>query len=116
MDDSLGAKLRKTAGDVAHRVGEAAHHAGERLSELREVQRLSHQIHLLAQEKERCRAVIADLVVRMFDQETFLEGMLRPEYERIKAIEVEIAILEKGRQEVGKRLGDGSAETTVEEE
>lgn len=101
MEETLSTKLKKTADEVLTRVGEAAQQASERIGEMREVQRISMQIRALTQERDRCRMTIADLVVRMFDQNAFLDALLKPEYQRIKEIDVEIAKLEKERAEVG---------------
>lgn len=101
MSDTIGAKLKKTAEEIAGRLGEAAQTAGERIGEMREKERLSQQIRQLQREKERCRGTIADLVIRMFDQNTFAEALLHPEYARVKEIDVELAKLEQEREDVG---------------
>ena len=100
MTSSFGAKIKQTAGEVADMLGEAAHTASERLNELREAQYLQAQIQSRQREKERCRQTMADLLVRMFDQNTFAEALLRPEYLRIKELDAEIAQLEDERQQV----------------
>lgn len=106
MDEPFTTKLARTAEEMAHRFNEAAQQAGERISEMREVQRLSQQIRTLNQEREHCRMAIADMVVRMFDQHAFVEALLRPEYQRIKDIECEVARLEQERSEVGVEQGE----------
>jgi len=100
MDSTIGEKLKKTAGEVADMLGEAAHTATERIVEMRETQLLTAQIRSLQREKDRCRQTMADLLVRMFDQNAFVEALLRPEYSRIKAIDAEITRLELERQQV----------------
>ena len=101
MEKTLGARLKKTAEEVAERLGEAAQTAGERISDLRESQRLASQIRALQRERERCRQTMADLLIRMFDQNTFAEALLRPEYVRVKEIDQEIAGLEAARKQIG---------------
>lgn len=102
MDDTFGARVKRTAEEVAQRMGEAAQQASERLGEMRDVARLNQQIRTLQREKDRCRQTIADLVVRMFDQDAFVTALLQPEYQRIKEIDVEIARLEEERELVGQ--------------
>ncbi|HEY3377101.1 MAG TPA: hypothetical protein VGL77_06345 [Armatimonadota bacterium] len=102
MDENFSAKLKKTAEEVVLRVGEAAQQAGERLGEMRDHQRLTQQIRTLQQEKEQCRQSMADLVIRMFDQQAFADALLKPEYQRIKAIEAEISCLEQERMAIGQ--------------
>ena len=46
---------------------------------------------------------MADLLIRMFDQNTFAEALLRPEYLRIKEIDEAAAALEQERAEVMAR-------------
>jgi transposase len=93
MDESLGSKLKKTAEAVMANVGELAQKTGEQLIELRALQRIDQQTRDLEKEKNRCRNTMADLLIRMFDQNTFAEALMRPEYERIKAIDVQLAAL-----------------------
>lgn len=107
MDEPFTSKLARTAEEMAHRFNEAAQQAGERISEMREVQRLSQQIRTLKQEREHCRMSIADMVVRMFDQNAFVEALLRPEYQRIKDIDLEVERLEQERREVGTEQTEG---------
>lgn len=110
MDATLGARLKKTAGEVAGRLGEAALNASERINELVEMQHITQQIHALQREKAHCRQVMADLLIRMFDQETFAEALLRPEYNRIKEIECEISRLEQEKDGDIRQAGDGQAD------
>lgn len=98
--DNIGDRLRKTAGEVAERFGEAAHSARERIGEMNEIARFNTQIRARRREKDRCRMAMADLLIRMFDQNTFAEALLRPEYNRIKEIDGEIALLELERDRV----------------
>jgi hypothetical protein len=98
-------KVKRAAEDVASRLNEAVNEAvkvtGERLTEMQDLTRLNGQLRTLLREKEQCRQAMADLLIRMFDQNTFVEVLLRPEYTRIKELEVEIARLEKARDLVG---------------
>jgi|GEM_PF-1977679 len=103
--DTIGDRLRKTAGDVAERFGEAAHSARERLSEMNEIARINTQIRARKREKDRCRMAMADLLIRMFDQNTFAEALLRPEYIRIKEIDEDITRLEEERDRVTAPAG-----------
>ena len=98
--ETIGEKLRKTANEFADRLGEAAHTAGERIGEMREIQRINGQIRDRKKEKDRCKMAMADLLIRMFDQNTFAEALLRPEYNRIKEIDGEIAELVEEREQV----------------
>lgn len=100
MDSNFGEKLIKTAEEVAGRLGEAAHSAGERLNEMVEIQRLNKQIRMLQLEKDLCKMAMADLLIRMFDQETFAEALLRPEYLRIKEIGTEVCQLEQEKEQL----------------
>ena len=52
--ETIGDKLRKTAGEVVERLGEAAYTAGERIGEMREIQRINGQLRALKREKDRC--------------------------------------------------------------
>jgi hypothetical protein len=58
---------------------------------------------------------MADLLIRMFDQNTFAEGLLRPEYDRIKEIDQAIAELEVERAKVNAHAG-AQAETSAPQE
>jgi len=98
--DTIGDKLRKTANEFADRLGDAAHSAGERIAEMREIQRINAQIRERKRERDHCKITIADLLIRMFDQNTFAEALLRPEYTRIKELETELAALEEERRQV----------------
>ncbi len=106
MDVTLGARLKKTAGEVAGRLGEAALNASERINDMVEIQHLTQQIHALQREKDHYRQDMADLLIRMFDRETFAAELLRPEYNRIKEIERDINRLEQEK--------DGLTRHTVE--
>ncbi|MHB9024257.1 MAG: hypothetical protein ACYC7E_08785 [Armatimonadota bacterium] len=97
MEKTLGERVKQTAEEMRDRLGEAVHTAGERLGEMREIQRITTEIRSLKREKERCRQSMADLLMRMFDQNTFAEALLRPEYNRIKEIDVAISTLEEER-------------------
>jgi len=114
--DTIGDRLRKTAGEVAERFGEAAHSARERLSEMNEIARLNTQIRARKREKDRCRMAMADLLIRMFDQNTFAEALLRPEYLRIKEIDTEILRLEEERDRVITRDGATPPAEAAEQE
>jgi len=105
MMDTFSDRLRKTAGDMSERLGEAARSARERISEMSEVARLNTQIRLRKREKERCNTTMADLLIRMFDQNTFAEALLRPEYLRIREIDEEVVQLEQERDQVAARAG-----------
>lgn len=107
--DTIGDRLRKTASDVADRLGEAAHSANERIAEMRGIQRLNSRIRELKREKDRCKMTMADLLIRMFDQNTFAEVLLRPEYLRIRELDAELAELEEERRQVMAR-GTGPEE------
>jgi hypothetical protein len=98
--ETFGSRLRKTAEEVAGRLNEAAQTAGERLAEMREIQRLNAQLRALRREKDRCKMVMADLLIRMFDQNTFAEALLRPEYQQIKVLDEQIAAVEAERSQV----------------
>ena len=106
MSDTPFEKVKKTAGDVMHRLGEMAHSAGEQLAELQETQRLATRIRDLRKERARCQTTLADLVVRMFDQGAFVEALLKPEYCRIKEIDAEVLHLEAQKAVVGAKLED----------
>ena len=93
MDDSLSAKLKKTAEAGMAYVGELAQKTGEQLIELRSLQRIDQQARELEKEKARHRNTMVDLLIRMFDQHTFAEALMRPEYERIKEIDAQLAAL-----------------------
>ncbi|MHB9131270.1 MAG: hypothetical protein ACYDBB_09300 [Armatimonadota bacterium] len=101
MDSEFGQKVRQVAKEVSDRIGEGVQTAGERIGELREKERIGSEIRTLNREKDRCRQVMADLLIRMFDQNVFAEALLRPEYERIKEIDVQVAQLEVERTAVG---------------
>ena len=103
--DTISDKLRKTASDVADRLGDAAHSAGERIAEMREIQRLNGLIRERKREKDRCKMTMADLLIRMFDQNTFAEALLRPEYLRIRELDNELATLEEERRQVTASAG-----------
>lgn len=94
---TIGAKIKRTAGEMAERINEAAHTAGERLSEMREVQRINTRLRALQREKDQCRLTMADLMIRMLDQNTFVDALLRPEYQRIKELDQEMAALKHER-------------------
>ena len=108
MDSTIGEKIKKTAGEVADLLGEAAHSATERIVEMRETQVITAQIRSLQREKDRCRQTMADLLVRMFDQNTFVEALLRPEYTRIKELDAQIAHLEQERIQVSEHAAPGT--------
>jgi len=116
--DTFGDKLRKTAGEVAERLGDAAHTASEKINEMRDIQRINGQIKALKKEKDRCKMAMADLLIRMFDQNTFAEALLRPEYNRIVEIDKAVADLEAERAQVAARSGKTveEVEVTLEEE
>ena len=60
---------------------------------------------------------MADLLIRMFDQNTFAEALLRPEYVRIKEIDEEIVRLEVERDRATDHAGAlPPAEAEVQEE
>ncbi|MHB0940010.1 MAG: hypothetical protein ACYDCO_24895 [Armatimonadota bacterium] len=113
--DNFGEKLRKNANELADWVGEAAHSAGERIAEMREIQRLNTVIRDRKREKDRCKMTMADLLIRMFDQNTFAEALLRPEYARIKELDAELAGLEEERRQV-TAAAQTAAETVESEE
>lgn len=113
MDSTLGARLKKTAGEVAGRLGEAAQIAGERINVLVEIQHLTREIQTLQEEKERCRQVMADLLIRMFDQETFAPPLLRPEYQRIKEIDQDIDRFEREKEQLLGRGDDVSVKEAI---
>ena len=98
--DTFGSKLRKTAEEMAERLNDAAQNARERIGEMNEINRLNAQLRTLAREKDRCKITMADLLIRMFDQNTFAEALLRPEYERIREIDTAITVLEEARAQV----------------
>lgn len=106
--ETLGDRLKKTAGEVVDLITEAAHKAGERLGEMNELQRLNGQLRALKRERDQCRLTMADLLIRMFDQSTFAEALLRPEYTRIKEIDVAMAALEAERADVTERMRAGA--------
>lgn len=108
MEDSFAERVRKAADDVTNRLDDLAQQTGEKIDELREGGRLAGRIRELEREKDGCRRTIADLVVRMFDQQAFVENLLRPEYLRIKEIDAEIARLQAARENLG-RGPDGDA-------
>jgi len=101
--DTFGTKLRKTAGEVADLLNEAAQTARDRIGEMNDISRLNSQIRALKREKDHCKTVMADLLIRMFDQNTFAEALLRPEYLRIKEIDETIGRLEDARAQVMAR-------------
>lgn len=126
MEDRLG-KFKKTAEEVGGRLGEAVKTAGEqldlavragkeRVSDFQETQRLSREIRRLQRERDRLRLIMADLLIRMFDQSTFAEALLRPEYEQIKKIAAQVATLEEERAAVGKRPAEAPAAEAPAEE
>ncbi len=106
--DTLGERVKKTAAEVAERFNEMAQRASERLSEMNELQRLSARRRALTRERDQCRLTIADLLIRMFDQDTFAEALLRPEYHRIKEIDAALADLEEERKQVQARHAQGA--------
>jgi len=97
MDESIGDRIKKTAEAMMQNVGDFAQKTGEQLTDLRDMQRLQTRIRELEREKARNRNAMVDLLMRMFDQNTFAEALLRPEYLRIKEIDVEIARLVQER-------------------
>ena len=111
--DTFSSKLRKTAGEVAEWLDDAAQTARERIGEMNEISRLNGQIRTLKRDKDRCKIAMADLLIRMFDQNTFAEALLRPEYERIKENDEAIAALEAVRAQVMARMEQPPAEETV---
>jgi archaellum component FlaC len=116
MDETFGARLRKTAEEVAQRFNEAAQQAGERIGEMRETQRLTQQIRTLTQERDKLRFAMADLVMRMFDQNAFMQELLRPDYQRVKEIDEEIHRLEKEREVVGQEPAEKTPPTASDEQ
>jgi hypothetical protein len=92
----------KLGGEVVEVVQSTMHTATERFNELRETQRIDQQIKTLQRERDRCALMIADLVVRMFDNNAFADALLRPEYNQIKEIDAQIAALKVERQQLGK--------------
>lgn len=90
-------RVLQVAGDVAHVLGEAAQTTGEQFTRFQQAQRLEKQMRALGKERERCKATIVDLVLRMFDQDAFTEALLRPEYLRIREIDGEMARLQAAR-------------------
>lgn len=111
MNDNFGDRLKKTAGEMAQRLGEAAHTAGERLGEMREQQRLQTEMRTLQRERDRCRQTIADLVIRMFDQQVFAEALLRPEYDRIKEVDCQLCALQEQINQIGQLPEETAAAT-----
>ncbi|HEY3418533.1 MAG TPA: hypothetical protein VGM23_16780, partial [Armatimonadota bacterium] len=97
-----------TAEEMRDRLGEAVHTASERLGEMREVQRINADIRTLNREKDRCHLAMIDLLMRMFDQNTFAEALLRPEYNRVKEIDAAIAKLEEERKAVGAQAEEAA--------
>lgn len=114
MDESFGTRLKKTAEEVALRLNDAAQQASERIGEMREVQRISQQIRTLTHERDRCRLSMADMAIRMFDQNAFAEALLQPEYQRIKEIDEEIARLEEEKACVGQEEEAAAPDTPAE--
>ncbi len=110
MDDTLSSKLKKTADDVVHRLGEVAQTASDKLKEMQERERLTQLITRCKKERGQVREAMLDLLMRMFDQNTFAEALLRPDYQRIKEIEAEMARLEKEREAIGKILAESAPE------
>ena len=111
MEDTISAKMQKAAGEVAQRIGEAAKNAGDRLSEMRERDRLTAEIARLQKEREQVRQAMVDLLIRMFDQNVLVEQLLKPDYQRVKELETEIASLDKERAAIGKLIekeGEGT--------
>jgi hypothetical protein len=104
MDESLGEKFRKAAGNLAGRTGEVMRAAEERLGEFQETHRIDSRIQELKREELRCRNTMTDLLIRMFDQQSFAEALLKPEYLRIKEIEAEIVQLTAQRAAVGAEI------------
>lgn len=107
--ETFGERLKKTASEVAERITEAAHQAGERLNQMNELQRLNGKIRGLKRERDQCRLTMADLLIRMFDQNTFAEALLRPEYQRVKEIDDAIAAVEVERDAVQARMNAAPA-------
>ena len=104
VEDTISAKLQKTAGEVAQRIGEAAKTAGDRISEMRERDRLSADIARLQRDRDQVRQSMLDLLMRMFDQNVLVEQLLKPDYLRIKELDAEIAHMDKERAAIGKLI------------
>lgn len=110
MDETtLGGRIRQAAEEVAHRVGEIAQQTNELIGDKREAEKLTRRIRALEREKDRCRLMLADLAVRMFDRQAFSEKLLLPDYERIKEIEAEIAQLQEEREAIGAQDAEVAA-------
>lgn len=110
MDQEFTDKVKKTIDDIGGRLSEAAQYTGERFHDMQESQTIGSQIAAKEREKGRCRETMLNLLIRMFDENTFAEKLLRPEYIRIKEIDAEIAALRELRAKVGKH-----EESTTEE-
>lgn len=102
MTDMTFAKVKKTAGDVVHALGEVVQTASERIADIQDLQRLSAHMRALQKERAACGAAIVNLVVRMFDQGAFADALLKPEYLRIKEIDAELTRLEAEKAAIGK--------------
>lgn len=114
MDDTLGGKVKRAAEEVRQRLSETVQTASDRLSVMRHDQRLKDEIRKLERERAQCRGIIADLVIRMFDQQAFMDALLRPEYTRIKEIDAEIARLTDERKKLGAPADAEGAPATDE--
>ncbi len=86
MEETLGSKIKKTAGMVSKGIADTV-----------ETLRITKRIADLQREKTQVRETITDLLLRMLDRNTFVEALLRPDYLRLKAIEAELAKLEAER-------------------
>jgi len=115
MEQEFSDKVKKTIDDLGTRLIDAAHFTGERIHDLQESSSIGSQIAAKEREKAKCRETMLDLLIRMFDEETFAEKLLRPEYIRIKEIDAEIAALRELRAKIGKHEEE-AAETAPTEE
>lgn len=114
MDQDFTEKMKKTIDDLGGRLADVAQNAGERINDMRESQHIGMQISEKDREKTKCREAMLDLLIRMFDEDTFAEKLLRPEYIRIKEIDAEIAALREMRAKIGKHEEEPIVEPTVE--
>ncbi len=116
MDQDFSEKVKKTIDDLGGRLADVAQNAGERINDMRESQHIGAQIATKEKEKAQCREAMLDLLIRMFDEDTFAEKLLRPEYIRIKEIDAEIAALREMRAKIGKHEEETTDVTTEEGE
>jgi hypothetical protein len=116
MDQNFIEKARKAAGDIADRAGEAARAAGDRIDQFRESQRLNNQLHTLEREKQQCRNAMTDLLIRMFDQNTFAEALLKPDYLRLREIEAEMLHVKEHLEALGQVTPPAEEETDAPKE